>query len=51
MHKNRQLLPWYRIAWNLLWVIPLMATRCIFTAVVFFARGPSWATDAWRATE
>jgi hypothetical protein len=44
MRSNRApLYPWYRIAWNILWLIPVVVTAAAFLVVVVCAYGPRCA--------
>lgn len=43
--------PWLRIVWNLLWFMPIQATRFLFVAVVFVSHGTRDAKTVWRDTQ
>jgi hypothetical protein len=42
--------PPLRVAWNALWWVPIMVSRCLFVALIFCQSGPENAIRAWEAT-
>lgn len=46
--RGKQLLPWYAILWNLIWVIPLCLTHALLCFVLLLASGTRSAKQIWK---
>ncbi len=41
------LLPWYRIAWNVIWIGPALVALSLLVSIIFCWRGPRLARQVW----
>lgn len=48
--ERGRLAPPHLIAWRLLWLLPIVTARIIFSATIFCGYGPDSAARAWRDT-
>jgi len=41
-------LPWYKIIWNCIWILPYMAARVLACGIILCWHGPKTAKELWN---